>query len=162
MIGYQGQKIQKSVQVWEERKMEEKSRFQMDVEVVSEALSRRGQKGGRKEGEKLYEKFSTSKQEPVRLAVALRGFFLEDGVTQEEREAYAAYLKIRIRPAMEELIQEEAVEKMEKIEALGWFGQPQLEVFIRLARSRKKTASLMWLLHLKDKKYGYQQKDFSL
>ena len=44
----------------------------------------------------------------------------------------------------------------------GWFSANELENFIRCAQEKAKLRSLVWLLHLKDKKYGYQKKDFSL
>ncbi len=143
--------------------MEEGTRFQQDVEVVSKALAQRGRgEDAQKEGSRLYRKFKETKQEPVRLAVALRGYFMEEGVSSDQREDYGKYLKGRIRPAMEELIGEEAVEKMKAFEELGWFDGRHLEGFIRSARNRKKTASLVWLLHLKDVKYGYHDYDFTL
>ena len=63
---------------------------------------------------------------------------------------------------MEELITEEAIEKMKVLEQLDWFDGEQLEGFIQSARTRGKSASLLWLLHQKDKKYGYQDYDFTL
>ncbi len=143
--------------------MSEKNRFQQDVETVAQVLARRaGREDAVLEGQKLYQKFIETKQEPVRLAVALRGFFLEEGVNQEQRDAFGAYLKGRIRPAVEQLIEEEAVEKIQQLEELGWFGEKPLEGFIKIARERKKSAALVWLLHLKQEKYQYQDKDFSL
>ena len=32
----------------------------------------------------------------------------------------------------------------------------------KLARERSKTASLVWLLHLKNEKYGYEEQEFEL
>lgn len=143
--------------------MDEGNRFQQDVEVASWALAQRGRgQDVQKEASMLYRKFKETKQEPLRLAVALRGYFMEEGVSDDQREDYGKYLKGRIRPAMEELIGEEAVEKMQVFEDLGWFDDRHLEGFIRSARNRKKTASLVWLLHLKDEKYGYQDYDFTL
>ncbi len=143
--------------------MSEKNRFQQDVEVVAQALARRaGRKEDAMEGQKLYQKFTETKQEPVRLAVALRGFFLEQGVSEKQREAFGAYLKGRIRPAVEQLIKEEAVEKIQQLEELGWFGEQHLEGFIKIAREQKKSAALVWFLHLKQEKYQYKDKDFSL
>ena len=72
------------------------------------------------------------------------------------------YLKLRIRPAMEFLIDKEDIERMEQLETCGWFSARELESFIRCAREKTKLRSLVWLLHLKDRKYGYQKKDFSL
>lgn len=143
--------------------MDEERRFREDVEVVSKALARKGQsESPQTEGPKLYQKFQRTNRDAVRLSAALRGYFLEGGVSPEQKEAYENYLKGQIGPVMEELIAEEAVEKMKVLEQLGWFGGEQLEGFIQSARTRGKSASLLWLLHLKDEKYGYQDYDFTL
>ena len=63
---------------------------------------------------------------------------------------------------MEFLIEKEDTEGMEQLENCGWFSAKELESFIRCAREKAKLRSLVWLLHLKDRKYGYQKKDFSL
>ena len=63
---------------------------------------------------------------------------------------------------MEKLIEDEDVEKMQLLEEQGWFGEQELEVFLQTARVQKKTAALVWLLQLKDEKYGYKDRDFSL
>lgn len=84
-----------------------------------------------------------------------------DRETEEFQDAQK-YLKLRIRPAMEFLIEKEDTERMELLESGGWFAAKELESFIRYAREKSKLRSLVWLLHLKDKKYGYRKKDFSL
>ena len=84
-----------------------------------------------------------------------------DRETKEFQDAQK-YLKLRIRPAMEFLIEKEDTEGMEQLENCGWFSAKELESFIRCAREKAKLRSLVWLLHLKDRKYGYQKKDFSL
>ena len=85
--------------------MTELSRFQKDVEVAATALEMRAEnEDAKEEAIHLYRKFGSTKQEPLRLAVALRGYFLEEGVEEEERAHYGAYLKKRIRPAVERLI----------------------------------------------------------
>lgn len=113
-------------------------------------------------GEELFQIFSETKQQPKKLAAALDGFFRESGVTVRQKEEYGAYLKRRIRPAVEQLIEEEAVDKIERLEALGWFGKEQLDGFMKIARERSKTASLVWFLHLKNEKYGYEEQKFQL
>lgn len=84
-----------------------------------------------------------------------------DERTEEFREIQK-YLRLRIRPAMEFLIEKEDTEKMEQLEKCGWFSAKEMDGFIRCAQDKEKLRSLAWLLHLKDKKYGYQKKDFSL
>ena len=63
--------------------MTELSRFQKDVEVAASALEMRAEnEDAREEAIHLYRKFGSTKQEPLRLAVALRGYFLEEGVEE--------------------------------------------------------------------------------
>ena len=66
-----------------------------------------------KERDMRYEKFQTTGQERVRLACALEGFFLTNECEEEKKTAYGQYLKRRIRPAMEALIDEKG-SKMRK------------------------------------------------
>ena len=98
-----------------------------------------------------------------KLEQALEIYFqnIPAGESEEFREAQK-YLKLRIRSAMELLIENEDTERMEQIEKCGWFSANELENFIKCAQEKAKLRSLVWLLHLKDKKYGYQKKDFSL
>ena len=110
----------------------------------------------------LYRKFQTTGQERIRLACALEGFFSEEKDKEAEKKVYGQYLKRRIRPAMEALIQEENVLKMEQLEAKGWFGAEELDQFIAVARKERRLESLVWLMRLKDQKYGYKEKKFDL
>lgn len=115
-----------------------------------------------KEPNILYQKFQTTGQERIRLACALEGFFSEEDGKETEKSAYGQYLKRRIRPAMEALIREENVEKMELLEEQGWFGAAELDQFLAIARKEHRLESLVWLMKLKDSKYGYKDKTFEL
>lgn len=98
-----------------------------------------------------------------KLEQALEIYFRDD--TEKESEEFQEaqkYLKLRIRPAMELLIEKEDTERMEELEKCGWFSIKELESFIRHAQKNAKLRSMVWLLHLKDEKYGYPKKDFSL
>lgn len=111
---------------------------------------------------RTYETFLHSGQARLRLQAALEGF-LSAGEPEEEHLAeYAAYLKRRIRPAMELLIEQQDLPGMERLEAMGWFGAAELEGFLRTAREKQKTEALVWLMKLKDEKYGYRQDEFEL
>lgn len=112
------------------------------------------------EGQKLYRKYKESQKEAIRLAAALRGFFLSNGISKEQRDDFGFYIQTQIVPAVQELIEEEAVERIVYLESRGWFSEELLESFIRIARERHKTNSLVRLMHLKDEKYGYAEKDF--
>ncbi len=112
--------------------------------------------------ETLYQQFTETKQEALRLSAALTGFFLSEGVTDGQREAYAAYIRRRIRPAAEVLIREEDTEKLAVLEEQGWISETEVEALISMARKLGKTASLVWLLHLKNEKYGFIDKKYEL
>ncbi|WP_095175710.1 MULTISPECIES: hypothetical protein [Blautia] len=142
--------------------MREKSDFLKDVEIAVQGLERQKRENPQEEGEKVYRKFKESDKEAVRLAAALRGFFLREGVSETQREAFGNYIKEQILAASEELIEEEDVEKIAYLEGLGWFDREHLDAFIQIARARQKTAALVWLMHLKDKKYGYSEKSFPI
>lgn len=114
------------------------------------------------EEQEIYQIFHETRQEAQRLTAALEGFFQKKAVSEEHQEAYSRYLKRRIRPAVEQLIQEEAVEKIQALDQLGWFHEQELEGFIRTARQYEKPASLMYFLHRKNEVYGYHDRDFSL
>lgn len=117
-----------------------------------------------KEQEFLYEKFKSTGQEKVKLSCALEGFFpgKRRDFRRSKKTAYSQYLKRRIRPAMEELIRQENICEMEQLAGMDWFGRNELESFIRTARKEQKLESLVWLMKLKDSKYGYTDRDFTL
>lgn len=111
----------------------------------------------------LYNKFKNTGQERIKLACALEGFLdAQTPLEESEEKAYREYLKRRIRPAMEKLILEEAIEKMEKIEKYSWYGKAEAENFIRFARNHHKIESMVWLMEQKDRNYGYCDRDFTL
>ena len=108
-----------------------------------------------RKGELLYQRFLNTAQETVRLTAALEGFFLEADIEESQRDAYAAYLKRRIRPAMERLIRENALEKMDVLEQRGWVGAQEMDAFIRQAQSLGQEAAMLWLMRRKGERYGY-------
>lgn len=143
--------------------MREKSRYQMNVAVVTSSLRMRaGKDSPEEEAARVWKKFSKTQQEPVKMATALWGFFLKKGITEEQRSEFAEYLKMRVRNAVETLIEEDEPEKIEALEKLGWFGQQELEDFIKTARERQKIQALVYLMKLKDSRYGYQEEEFEL
>lgn len=113
--------------------------------------------------EELYRRFKETGQEQIRLETALKGFFAEkerkDGKYARE---YESYLKRRIRPSVEALIEAESVERIEYLEKLGWFDGQKIDDFIRIARERRRQQALVCLLRIKNEKYGYEDKDFTL
>ena len=73
-------------------------------------------------GDALYQKFMSSKQAPVRLELALSGFFQPDGYTDKQHRDFGDYLRLRIRPAAEALIQRDALDKLQVLEGTGLDG----------------------------------------
>lgn len=110
--------------------------------------------------ERLYREFTTNPQAPVKLKTALEGFFAD--ANEERKAAYGAYLRRRIRPAMDALIAENAVEKIETIRQLGWIDEGVLDAALRMATERGRTEILVMLLQTKQDKFGYRDRDFSL
>ena len=54
---------------------------------------------------------------------------------------------------VETLIEEDEPDKIEVLEQAGWFGQKEVEDFIRTARERQKLQALVYLMKLKDTRY---------
>lgn len=109
----------------------------------------------------LYQKFMSSRQEPLRLSIALDGFFRED-TDAEARTAYGQYLRKRLQPAVAALIDRDDTSRLAQLAEQVCFSAKQTDDFIRAAREKKKTAALVWLLRWKGEKYGFPDKDFSL
>lgn len=114
--------------------------------------------------EQNYQKFRTTKQETLRLQAALAGFFEEEkaGITAERKGEYAAYLKKRIRPALQALLKENRIDEMEKLQKLGWFGAEILEELIVKAQEEGWFSAVIWLMRVKAEKYGYKDRDFEI
>lgn len=113
--------------------------------------------------EQNYQKFRTTKQEPLRLQAALTGFFEEEAyVTAKQKEAYAAYLKKRIRPALQTLLKENRMDEIKKLNEMGWFGAEILEELIVRAQEEGRLSAVIWLMRIKAEKYGYRDRDFEI
>ncbi len=118
---------------------------------------------------KLYEKFLGTGQEAVRLDCALKGYFqdeTESGPESEcsgkEREAYAAYLKRRIRPAAQRLIDLHECGKIRQLVKLGWIHSRELDDLITYALARRCEAEVLDLLLIKDRAFGFRDREFLL
>jgi len=109
--------------------------------------------------EERYLKFTQSRQEPLRLAIALQDYFLPV-CSPEARQAYEAYLRRRIRPAASELVRAEEIDKLEQI--APWLSKELVEELLRMAAKEQRTAALVWLLRLKQEAYGFQAPEFPL
>ena len=109
----------------------------------------------------LFQKFKTSSQEPVRLRLALDGFFASD-TPQPIREQYEIYLRRRVRPTLEALIAAEDMARLEALEAQGWLDAALTEDGLKFAAKEKKTEPFVWLLRKKAEKYGFSDREFLL
>ena len=113
-------------------------------------------------GDALYQKFMSSKPAPVRLELALSGFFQPDGYTDKQHRDFGDYLRLRIRPAAEVLIQRDALDKLQVLEELGWMDASVIEDCMDYAIRNQKTQAFIWLLERKTRKYGFHDRSFDL
>ena len=111
--------------------------------------------------DKDYQKFAASKQEPLRLSIALEGFLREE-TDAEARNAYREYLRRRLRPAAAALIEADGAAGLARLAAEGWLTGKLTDDLLRTAREKRKTAALVWLLRWKGEQYGFHDRDFSL
>lgn len=107
------------------------------------------------------ERFQASRQEPVRLAIALEEF-LRPGLDEAAQAVYAAYLQRRVRPAVAALVDSEDLSGLEVLRDQGWLDARQLDDGIAHARQTKRTAALIWLLAAKDRDFGWPDRDLTL
>lgn len=101
-------------------------------------------------------------QHMAKLQEAIQGYFFAAETNREKYVEYEKYLKLRVRPLMEKLIEEEDIDTIEAVAEKMWFGQAQLENFLKYAGEKHCISSLAWLLNWKKKMYGFSDKDFSL
>ena len=108
-----------------------------------------------------YQRFLSSRQESVRLSIALDEFFSSD-LDMEMREAYAVYLKKRLGPTVSELVLREDLHALETLRSMGWLDIHRVEDALAHARRNKRISSLIWLLQIKNMDYEYHDKTFPL
>ena len=104
------------------------------------------------------EKFLSSRQENIRLAIALERFFElcpEDGLLYER---YREYLKKRFRPAMKA----RETEKVKVLFGLDTVTPVQMDELLALAQKYGSTESVLWLLSKKEEQFGFGGKDMEL
>ena len=91
--------------------------------------------------------FRTTTSEQQRLRAALSGFFESQDLPEEQRAAYTAYLRKRIRPAVEMLIREDDFSKLERILQTGWLSDADRKRFLNLAADQQKWQAFRILLN---------------
>lgn len=97
-----------------------------------------------------------------KLREAIAGYFENDHISEIKKAEYEKYLKLRIRPLMELLIEQEDLDKMETVAKNGWFLPEQIDSFIKTAGERHCLSAFVWLLNLKKEICGFNDKDFLL
>ena len=93
------------------------------------------------------EKFLTTKQESIKLNIALTRFFETESAQWQER--YASYLKKRFRPAIFALITEGNLSKIEILCGYGWYTEKMLPEFIETAQKQNQLEIFLYFLNLK-------------
>lgn len=91
--------------------------------------------------------FRTTTSEQQRLRAALSGFCELQDLPEEQRAAYTAYLRKRIRPAVEMLIREDDFSKLERIMQTGWLSDADRKRFLNLAADQQKWQAFRILLN---------------
>ena len=114
--------------------------------------------------DEAYRKFKETGQEALRLNIALDRLLGRDRemLPQEVRTEYERYLKKRIRPAMERLIMDGETDQIVRLGKYEWFGDKELDGFLDKARKEHRTAAWLVLLRLKQERYGFHGRDFTL
>lgn len=107
-------------------------------------------------GEALLRKFRTASRGDVKLACALRGYF------GEENDSYLPYLQSRIRPAAAELILSGRVAELAALDALEPFSNALTDEFLELAVSACVPDSMIWLLKMKEHRFGFGAREWKL
>ena len=107
--------------------------------------------------EALMRKFQSAGRADVKLACALYGYF-----GAGKADVYLQYLMNRIRPAVSELILSGRVSELAELEEQGAFTAELTDSFLETAISAGVQEATVWLLQLKERRFGFPDRDFSL
>ena len=91
--------------------------------------------------------FRTTTSEQQRLRAALSGFFESQDLPEEQRAAYTAYLRKRIRSAVETVIREDNFSRLETLLQTGWLSDADRKRFLNLAADQQKWQAFHILLN---------------
>lgn len=91
--------------------------------------------------------FRTTTSEQQRLRAALSGFCESQDLPEEQRAAYTAYLRKRIRSAVETLIREDNFSRLETLLQTGWLSDADRKRFLNLAADQQKWQAFHILLN---------------
>lgn len=124
---------------------------QTEVQRIERELVRAGVTGNA-----LMQKFRSASRGDVKLACALVGYFAEGN------DFYLPYLKSRFRPAVTELILAGKPEELAKLEQLGWFTSALTDECLALAIAAGVPESIVWLLKMKERLFGFHPQELVL
>lgn len=142
--------------------MREINRFQRTVSQAAKQIRDGYPNGNDEEVKIVFDRFSQSRQEPFKIAAALYCFFSSGKMKESERRELERFIRMRIRNVVEALIEEDAPEKIEILQGREWFGLIELDSFINIARERRKTQALIYLMTVKNNRYGYREQEWML
>ena len=108
-----------------------------------------------------YEKFMESRQPAVRLSIAAEDYFRQE-TGEDCRRAYGEYLRLRLRPAAELLVRQEALSSLEGLWELQCFSEGLLNELLSLAAREQKNTSYVWLLRKKKDSFGFSPRTYAL
>lgn len=114
------------------------------------------------EQRKLDEKFLTSGQASVKLAVALQRYFQLEEEEAELKKRYGDYLAIRLRPAAEELIKNRENQKLRKLLEENKVSSSVLDELIHMAGIWKNHEVQIYLLGKKKSEWNSREQEWEL
>lgn len=106
------------------------------------------------------EKFESSGQESLRLAIALQRFTEISNPAWKEK--YQRYLSLRFRPAMHELISQGNLFQIQELCRFASVTESALDTFIDDAVQHKQEEVLAFLLEFKQEHFGFHDREFTL
>lgn len=113
----------------------------------------------------LDEKFLESKQEKQRLFIALSRYFVLREETADESQIfvrYRDYLKLRFRPAVQELIKEKEILKLQILFKDFEPDRLKTEECLLFAQKDGNAEMIQWLLAYKASQFGFAGKRYEL
>jgi len=114
------------------------------------------------EGERLLEKFLSSGRDAARLAIALRGYFLPEGVTESQKTTFLRYLTPRFRIAATALMELGQMAELRQWLELCPADGRTVDELLRSAVLLRRTEAAALLLRWKSEHFGFRDRDLSL
>lgn len=106
------------------------------------------------------EKFESSEQEKIRLDIALKRF--TEVCDPAWKTKYKQYLSLRFRPAINELIRQGDLFRIQKLCEFASVTTASLDSFINESVQCRQDEILAFFLEFKKEHFGFHDRDFSL